>query len=284
MNILIIASKEDIASMNIRQKLLALAQWEEYGKFDENLVYSLSTSSANAIRLATINDIHIFRDFPDTAWPECDTVIFVSRHKSASNLRSLTVHPIGNYGKAEFGGKEGKLVPSAPALMTEALQNLSVNAEGLDFSISFEVTHHGPYLEKPTFFIEIGSDENAWKDDAAAKAVAKALMDAISAAPAHGTSICIGIGGGHYAPRFSDLALKKKISFGHMIPDYQIKYATDEDLRHKIAIAVAATPGCAFAYLDKKSLGKEIHRIERILDELGIKRIRGEKLEDSNPF
>ncbi len=278
MNVLIIASKEDIASMNIRKKMLAHADWRECGIFEDNPVYRRSSPNAQII-LATINGIHIMHDFLENAWKGCDAVIIVSRHKSASNRRTLTVHPIGNYGAADFGGRAQTLVPAAPALMTEALRNLRKEAEGMGYAVAFEVTHHGPYMEKPTFFIEIGSGESAWKDERAATAIANALFKTLSA-PLPYLPICIAIGGGHYAPRQTEMALKKKVAFGHMIPDYQIKGASNEELRRKISSAAAATPGCQFAYLDKKALGKEIHRIEKILGERGIKRIRGEELED----
>lgn len=276
--ILLVASSEDAASMNIRQKLLESLSWNESGNFSESAIFEAKTEF-HTIRLATIKDIHIKHDFPELAWPGCDAVVFVTRHKSASNRRTLTVHPIGNYGAADFGGKARTLVPSCSKLMTQALRNLIKSAQGLDFAAAFEVTHHGPYSEKPVSFIEIGSDESAWKDERAGKAIANALISTFSQ-PLPENPIAIGIGGGHYAPRQTDMAKAKKISFGHMLPDYQIEGASDEELKRKISAAVQATPGCAFAYIDKKSLGKELHRIEKILEEIGIKRIRGEDLEN----
>ncbi|MDD5503236.1 MAG: D-aminoacyl-tRNA deacylase, partial [Candidatus Thermoplasmatota archaeon] len=141
--ILVVASREDAASMNIREKLLASLNWAECGNFLGNAVFEVKTQF-HKLRLATINDIHIKHDFPEQAWPECETVVFVTRHKSVSNRRTLTVHPIGNYGAADFGGKSQMLVPSAPALMTAALRELLKSAKGLDFAAAFEVTHHGP--------------------------------------------------------------------------------------------------------------------------------------------
>ncbi|MDD5502177.1 MAG: D-aminoacyl-tRNA deacylase, partial [Candidatus Thermoplasmatota archaeon] len=176
------------------------------------------------------------------------------------------------------GGKSQMLVPSAPALMTAALRELLKSAKGLDFAAAFEVTHHGPYSEKPVFFIEIGSDETAWNDEKAGSAIANALVSTFSL-PLAESPICIGIGGGHYAPRQTDMAKNKKISFGHMLPDYQIEGASDDELKRKISMAVSSTPGCRYAYIDKKSLGKEVHRIEKMLEEISIKRIRGEGLE-----
>jgi D-aminoacyl-tRNA deacylase len=274
--ILVVASREDAASMNIREKLLASLNWAKCGVFSGSDILRADTEF-HKVRLATISDIHIKHDFPEEAWPECEAVVFVTRHKSVSNRRTLTVHPIGNYGAADFGGKAQTLAPSSPALMTQALRNLFKAAQGFDFAVAFEVTHHGPYSEKPVFFIEIGSDETAWKDERAGEAIAKALVSTFSL-PLVEAPVCIGIGGGHYAPRQTDMAKSKKISFGHMLPDYQIEGASDDELKRKISMAVSATPGCSCAYVDKKSLGKEVHRIEKILEEIGIKRIRGEDL------
>jgi D-aminoacyl-tRNA deacylase len=56
--------------------------------------------------------------------------------------------------------------------------------------------------------------------------------------------VAIGIGGGHYAPRFTDLALKKKASFGHMIPNYQIDEIGEEMLEK----VIGATPRISEVY------------------------------------
>ncbi|MDD1748219.1 MAG: D-aminoacyl-tRNA deacylase, partial [Methanomassiliicoccales archaeon] len=89
-------------------------------------------------------------------------MVFLSRHKAASGIPTLTAHPIGNFSKADFGGRPGTLVRSSPDMMTSTLRELQRNAAGLGFGVSFEVTHHGPYLEAPTMYIEIGSSEENW--------------------------------------------------------------------------------------------------------------------------
>ena len=51
------SSKEDSASINIRDQLLLLAEWEKTDTFDDNLVYG--HSKLTDVTLVTIDDSHI---------------------------------------------------------------------------------------------------------------------------------------------------------------------------------------------------------------------------------
>ena len=156
----IVASKEDTASMNIRRFVVEDGDWRAFGRFEGEPVLR---SGQDAL-LVTIEDTHLYYDDIDRKVSEAlglpmpELVIFLSRHKSGSGLRTLTVHPLGCYHKADYGGRDGTLVPAAPVHMTKALRSINERtiSEGLDFQVSYECTHHGPYLESPTFFIEIG--------------------------------------------------------------------------------------------------------------------------------
>ncbi len=50
----------------------------------------------------------------------------------------------------------------------------------LDYEVSYECTHHGPSLNVPAMFVELGSSEKQWNDSRAAEAVAHAAMEAIA--------------------------------------------------------------------------------------------------------
>ena len=50
----------------------------------------------------------------------------------------------------------------------------------LDYEVSYEVTHHGPSLDVPAMFVELGSSENQWSDSKAAEAVAHSAMYAVA--------------------------------------------------------------------------------------------------------
>jgi D-aminoacyl-tRNA deacylase len=226
----------------------------------------LRKESKKDIIIVTINDRKITHESLDKEIEKqlnmkFDNAIFISRHTSKSGRPTLTTHPIGNYGKAEFGGRPKTLVKSSPKLMTQLLRILKRNAksEQLYHKVCFEVTHHGPYLETPTLFIEVGSNEEEWNKKKPAKIVAKSVVETLenlnekdpffNEAP-----VIIGIGGGHYAPRFTDVALEKYVAFGHMIPLYHIKEGVIDT--NMIEETLKKTPDVSGVYIHKKSLKK----------------------------
>jgi len=247
----IVVSREDKASMNIAQFLT-----EKWRKEDEIFFHEEKF-------LVFIDDMHLYHDSIDAELEKKygikpEVIIFPSRHKAKAERKTLSVHPIGNYGNADFGGKEKELVLSSPVLMTNALRMLYEKAKGMDYEICFEVTHHGPYLSTPSFFIEVGSTEREWMDMDACKKIAEVLHE-LNFPP--NKKIALGIGGGHYAPRFTDIALKEGISFGHMIPEYHLN-SLDKKTAEKM---IDATPGVKYAFFHGK--GKNYRKI---FEDLGL--------------
>ncbi len=274
---LLVCSLEDVASVNIRDRLLEIGEWVERGRFRSSPWYG----KGNDI-LVTIEPIHLFTDNIDDDvnqslgfFPEC--VVFLSRHRAASGIPTLTVHPIGNYAQAEFGGKPGTLVPSAPDLMTSTLLTLKRLATGLPFQVGFEVTHHGPILRTPTMFIEIGSGEEKWGNAEAAREIARALTETqVVSSPK-----AIGVGGGHYAPRFTEVIDTKRISFGHMIPGYFSDKASDEELLDAMQKALHNTEDAKLVYIHKKSMSRSrATHIKELVRSLSAEPIDSDDLED----
>jgi D-aminoacyl-tRNA deacylase len=171
-------------------------------------------------------------------------------------MRTLTVHPIGNYGKAEMGGRDRTLVPSAPREMTLALKELVKRAAGLKYQVSLEATHHGPYLRTPTFYIEIGSDEEAWKEPEPGRVIAEAIFEVLTAGIS-ADPIAVGIGGGHYVPRITDVAREKKIAFGHMLPSYALEEGWSPET---LKLLLDATPGAKLVYFHRKAIKTPVLR------------------------
>ncbi len=272
-------SLEDNASVNIRDRILALADWTERGTMEGSPVYYLKDMA-----LITVPRLHLWNDNIDKAATRAlgtsvEEVVFLSRHKAASGKRSLTVHPIGNWGRADYGGREGTVVPSAPHLMSSLLRQLKEEATGLEFEITFEVTHHGPYLETPTLFIEIGSSEATWGDHDAAQAIARSLLNVeVSAYP-----VAMGIGGGHYAPRFSESSLFKKIDFGHMLPNHAFDLEDKEGLADKIRRGMEGS-GASLAYIHRKSMKRsEATTLSELVRSMGYGTVDSSDLENIHP-
>ena len=258
---LILASETDVAAVNIRDRLLTLWNPVEIG---ESAGPPVHRSPGGRTTLATIPTSALMLDNPHLTLfgpgtPPPDIILYLSRHQSVSGTRTLTVHPVGNFGEAAFGGRERTLVPTAPRIMTHALRLLASHPVP-GYEITFEATHHGPWNEAPTFFIEIGSTPEEWNDPVAIAAVAETVHElilhyesgGIPAASSPGT-VCIGLGGGHYAPRHTRVALTEGFDFGHILPGYARK-ELDSALAEEI---IARTPGVNMVCAHGKKHRKE---------------------------
>jgi len=272
---LLLASCPDVASMNIMQRLLEAVPWEEAGTFRGRSVLKNGDMVMTSIEALHLDSDGVDTEFSSSTGIGIEEIIFLSKHRAASGIKTLTVHPIGNYHKAEFGGREGELVPSSAATMTGLLRALAANSSGLPFKVSYEVTHHGPWISTPCAFIEIGSGPDDWGHEGAAAAIARTIL---TYKKAEGP-IAIGVGGGHYAPRFTELVMAKKIAFGHMVPNYAIENASDEEAMAMMAKAAKAS-GTDYIYIHRKSMsGPKASRLRELALSAGLKCIDSADLE-----
>jgi D-aminoacyl-tRNA deacylase len=201
-----------------------------------------------------------------------EVVIFASRHRSESKIPTLTVHPIGNFSSADLGGRTRTLCRSAPQLMTSALRTLSAKGKGLGFNISFETTHHGPFVNSPAFYIEIGSHEELWGREDAAEAIAESIVSVKD----EGYPVIICAGGGHYAPRFTEVALSKKVAIGHMAANYALD-ALKSDMIEQMA---SKSAGATKIYFHKKGMPKPAYReLQQRFASCGLEEISSDDLE-----
>lgn len=202
-NFLIVASKLDKAGINITTQL------SQFGNFNFYLVDNEIIFTEN-LNLEKINSY--------------DFVIFASRHVSEKGEKTLSIHAPGNFKEARFGGKEGKVCKTSALFQKQLFENLKKITEKFDFtkySLTLETTHHGPLINKPCIFVEIGSTEAEWKDRKAGFVVAKALAETIKNFKENPyNEIAIGIGGPHYCPSFNKLQMESNIAISHVIPNY----------------------------------------------------------------
>ena len=276
MSRLLVCCQLDLPSVNMNACLRAQDGWEELGS-DENGSYCARGDDV----IMTINDKHITHEDIDVHARgfgiDVDEVVFMSKHSAASGIPTLTVHPIGNYKKADFGGRDGTLVRSAPASMSDALRKISRFNDTDVYKVSFEVTHHGPYLEVPTYFIEIGSDESHWGDMHAAEILTKVICNN---EPNDDHITAIGVGGGHYAPRFTEMVMGYGISIGHMVPGYQTEGMDDDTVIGYLKSASEATNGTKCVYMHRKAYKKpEEKRISGLIESLGMEILSSKDLE-----
>ncbi len=251
----LVYSFKDPAGMNIAKKIqeLGLPKWAKLYEVDEDI------TKANLTKVKE------------------DYIIFLSKHQSEAGTKALTIHMIGNYGEAKFGGKGRELSGAMPRVGANYLRALNEKniSEGLSkqgFVVTMEATHHGPFSRKDCLFIEIGSSPAEWKNDLAAKIIAETVINETQ--KENKDTIVIGLGGGHYTPEFTKLALRKKYSFGHICPKHNLS-----ELNLDLIWSMIRRSGADEIILDWKGLKEnkekvleltritklEVHRVQNLL-------------------
>lgn len=246
---LIVASKKDKAGINITTNL------SQFGTFNFHLVDGEILYTEN-LDLEKIN--------------KHDFIIFASKHESKKKEKSLTIHTPGNWRQAEMGGEREKVSRTSAQFQKQLFEKLSSNADKYelkDYKITLEATHHGPLIDKPCIFIEIGSTENEWTSRRAAFIIAKTISDTIREFKENPyNEIAIGIGGPHYCPNFNKIQLKSNIALSHIISQYALPLSEE-----MVKEAVEKTEEeVDFILLDWKGIknAEERQRVIKILDRL----------------
>jgi D-aminoacyl-tRNA deacylase len=239
MKFLIVGSKSDPASRNIVMQLMDLDRFN---------FYFIDGDMLDSNQL----DHNILNKY--------DLVIFASRHKSDKPMKTLSIHSPGNFKEVWGGGKAGRLGPASALFNKYLFETLKkeVDRVGLNkYNVTLECTHHGPLIDVPSVFIEIGGGEMEWKDRRASFVVAKAIREAIST---YKTSdyleTAIAIGGPHYCPAFNKIQENSNVAIAHVIPKY-VAPITEKMILEAFNQTVEEID---FAILDWKGLGKSEER------------------------
>ena len=300
--VLIAVSGGDIASTNQADVVRSLGAWDQLPD-----VEGASAYASKAVRMWVFPDGVLREDHIDLRWfkatgEHVSEVIFPSRHVAKSGLACLTLHPIGVMqldpsATAPFGGKAGDAPPPSPRLgpWWRSLLQRSENMDlGEVFDISLEVTHHGPWLDAPCLFIEVGSTAATWGHLGAAHLLGQLIHEGLGLDGGGGIGqwdseknagevVLITLGGGHYAPRGNQITANNGVWLGHMLATYALPFdAPPEDgsvpggfWRQSIDAAYAATKrafpnGDLVFSMDKKAFkGWQRQAIRDHLEELG---------------
>ncbi len=274
MNIAIISSSKDSAGLNIRNNLIGLSGFEKTGeKFESNDVFELNEIPDKKIKLYLTNDELVYSENIDKRI-DADILIFASKHRSKENTPSFAVHAIGNWDKAALGGRERRLCMSSAVLLKNLFIELNENGKNSGFEITLEATHHGPYVEKPAVFVEIGSTEKEWNGKENGEIIAKTIMGALENEN-NNYKIAVGIGGPHYCSNFNKAVLKTDIALSHICPKYALQNLDEELINQAIKKTCEKID---FVLLDWKGLGKEKQRIVEMLKNLNLEFIRTDKI------
>tara|TARA_Y100000310_G_scaffold155538_1_gene155021 strand:- start:8976 stop:9770 length:795 start_codon:yes stop_codon:yes gene_type:complete len=258
MRFAVLYSKKDLAGINIAKQLNQIS-------FTPNIpiieLKKESIYSENIDKLPELRNI--------------DFIIFATKHRSAKGEHSLSLHAPGNWRGAEYGGQAGKVCNTSTNILKYLFQNLNKIAEQekiSDYHVTLECTHHGPLIDKPCCFIEIGSKEEQWQDKKAGRVIAKTILTLQNYKQDEKIIPTIGIGGPHYCPNFNKIQLNSKYATSHIIPEYALpltktmlkeaEQKTQEQIKQVI--------------IDYKGCGKSEQRQEviELIEKAGLKVIR----------
>ncbi|MCL4411303.1 MAG: hypothetical protein M1559_03020 [Candidatus Marsarchaeota archaeon] len=211
-------SIDDKVSSGIAGILKEELEFREEGEIDGMAHYR----SGN-VHMLEIKRPLIYCDFLDRI-DDVDFIIFPSKHVSEKGVMSYTVHSEGNWSdSAKLGGKPNELSFAIPDVMAKSLKALASDASK-DIGAVYEATHHGPLLQKPSYFIEFGGSVDAVGNPRREflGVVAEAISETVNDPAVEYEKVAIGIGGSHYPGKFTKLALEGRYCFSHIMSRYYI--------------------------------------------------------------
>lgn len=265
MKIAIIITTPDYAGQNIKENLLELLNFSKTDdKFDNYPIFK-----RNDVKLYTTDEKCTFIE---NLQDKIDANLFIipTTHRSETNKKTISCHTQGNWDKADLGGIQ-KNISYAPAFYLKKTYNELVTVQKemeLDFEPTLECTHHGPQLEAPTMFVEIGSTETEWKDKKVGMAIAKVIAKLLEFNPDNAKwKSSVGIGGPHYCSTFNKIMNRTDIAIGHICPKYMLESVEKNIIKQAIEKTV---PKPDFLVLDWKGLGKFKEKIKNILKDIGM--------------
>jgi D-aminoacyl-tRNA deacylase len=154
---------------------------------------------------------------------DAEMAIVLSPHRSETGKPCLTTHTSGNWcPKADFGGSPSTLSFANASFMKNFLLNARELNEGrgLGFEVCYEADHHGPTVDIPYTFVEVGSSEKEWNDLKACSIAADAVMDALKSDKKY--DAFFGIGYGHYMPSITKYSMDSECAAGHMLAAHSL--------------------------------------------------------------
>jgi D-aminoacyl-tRNA deacylase len=266
----VVVSRADSASVNVGERLLELDDWterEDEARADAaggGTYYRLRDGEAVA-ELRLFDDLHLHLDRPAEAFSEEPALlVFASRHAGDTGPL-LTAHTTGNFGPAEFGGRDRELAEAAPAALRRLRGQFETSAPD-GYEVGMECTHHGPTdVGAPSLFAELGSSEAEWEDPDGAEAVARGIRSLVEVEPRSPRTV-VGFGGGHYVRRFERVVCETDWAVGHVAADWGLADMGDPGAHRDVVRRAFEASGATRALLDGDG---DTERMREVIADLG---------------
>ena len=263
---LFVYSTEDPVSLGAAERLKRMLGMEHDKEIEGNMHFSDGVGT-QMLELRS----HLVHAEDLDCMIKANFVVFLSRHRSANGVTSFTVHSEGNWSaKAELGGKPKELGVAAPVQMLRflrAIKDAGAKAAS-EVPVVYEATHHGPLLKTPSFFAELGGNEEAMNSGLLQAVLAEAAASFARPpddAPYY-SKVVMHIGGMHYSAKATKLALERGYAFAHIMPKY---YVDEIDMIGQAFSRSDRAP--EIALIEWKSINADKrNKIINRLEELGI--------------
>ncbi len=271
-----VASRADPAANLMAEELLSETGSEEF-----------RIGSVRAWLSRPEGEVLYARSESDLGADGADLIVILSRHSGVPGSPVITTHVSGNFGQAPYGGEPETLSTACPPFMKAFLRVVADSALEIGFEPAQEPTHHGPTLETPLAFVEVGSKPEHWEMREAARLVVQSSLRALrdlknseEDGPTFGYTLAVGFGGPHINHYFTEIQIKSpELALGHILRRHDASAASEE------AIAQAFRRSCGptnTAIVDWKGLrGDERARILAVLEDLGVRVLRARKVAHS---
>ncbi|MFP4424504.1 MAG: D-aminoacyl-tRNA deacylase [Candidatus Woesearchaeota archaeon] len=254
----VIVSTKDPAGMNIKENLLAYHA-KESGKRFNHTVYSFDNFTLYTIDTDSVHCEKIDQDLPE------EMIIFATKHQSKAKRPCLCCHVPGNWNTADIGGEEKTLCKAPAEYIRKALLILD-DINDLGFEVSIEQTHHGPAINKPCMFIEIGSSQEEWENKKAGKLIAETIIRLTNTPPEKRRTALV-LGGGHYNETANKLIRNSELAIGHICAKFLLEGLDKIILEQAIE---KNTTRADLIVLDWKGLGPHKQKVKKILSDIDI--------------
>lgn len=244
----IVFSKSNLFSSNIlslmlSKNLLKLSKTnkinpkEIYNVYiDNKLIKDIKAIEVDNFLYLTAKDItNIEKEFNET----CEFIIISSHKSKTKQIDTISIHFCGNFNKNEFGGEENNFSVANLDAFEYLYHKISLDKnkpKGLNFFV--EATHHGPTINKPLLFYEIGPNDVAYNNKIYQEYYLSKLLDYLKDNKKNNLQAYILIGAPHYLDvdlinsiktRMNKKYNKKEFILSHIMPKYSLKKLLEED-------------------------------------------------------
>jgi D-aminoacyl-tRNA deacylase len=264
-NSVLIASSRDLAGVTMVDYLK-----NSMGFVVSDNAESYRSPRYNNVQLYVTSGSLLTLENLDKTYSDASSFIFLSKHRSDSQIPTLTCHCTGNFATDNpHGGNPREIAISYPSLQKAYLKAITAAKHKVpDYDIIIEATHHGPTsLKKPVLFVELGSSEKQWGDKNAAKVICEKLLGILDSDIERCNKVGVALGGTHYPTKFNKLLLESEFGLAAVASKHNLEAIDEQMLDQMIEKSVEKV---THIVVDSKGLGSQKDRIMKIAKKTGL--------------